>query len=158
MIYSFGFSSTRSAVSHEASKFNRPNEPGPAHGCFSREGTDAEYKGHYSKQVLDCISDLAPPIRLATMAFVTARNSLRTNTAESIAQLTGGEFFHFHGAKDLRRDLIAASNDVPNRYVLSFQPADPTQGIHVLHVKLREIPQPKLKFRSEYWIDEASTN
>ena len=158
VIYSFGFSSTRSAVTHEASKFNRPNEPGPAHGCFSREGADAEYKGHYSKQVLDCISDLAPPLRLATMAFVTARNSLRTNTAESIAQLTGGEFFHFHGAKDLRRDLIAASNDVPNRYVLSFQPVEPTQGIHVLQVKLREYPQLKLKFRSEYWIDENSTN
>ncbi|MGH9587024.1 MAG: VWA domain-containing protein [Acidobacteriaceae bacterium] len=157
VIYSFGFSSTRSAITHEASKLNRPNEPGPAHGCFSRQGADAEYKGHYSKQVIDCISDLAPPLRLATMAFVTARNALRTNTAESIAQLTGGEFFHFHNAKDLRRDLIAASNDVPNRYVLSFQPATPTQGIHMLQVKLREYPQLKLKFRSEYWIDENST-
>src|ERR1700678_2473533 len=32
-MYSFGFSSTRSAVSHEASKFNS-SEQGPAHGCF----------------------------------------------------------------------------------------------------------------------------
>jgi hypothetical protein len=74
-IYSFGFSSTRSAVSNEASKFNRPDEPGPEHGCFSRDGADAEYAGHYSKQVLDCLSDLVPPIRLATMTFVTARNA-----------------------------------------------------------------------------------
>jgi hypothetical protein len=58
-LYSFGFSSTRAAVSHEKAKFNRPDEPGPAHGCFSREGADAEYEGHYSRQVLDCLSQLA---------------------------------------------------------------------------------------------------
>ncbi len=81
-MYSFGFSSTRSAVAHEASKLNN-SQPGPAHGCFSKEGADAEYEGHYSKQVLDCISQLAPPLRLATMAFLATRNSLRTNTAES---------------------------------------------------------------------------
>ena len=56
--------------------------------------------------MLDCLSDLAPPIRLATMTFVTARNALRTNTAESIAQLTGGEFFHFHDEKDLKAGLV----------------------------------------------------
>ena len=50
-MYSFAFSSTRAAVSHEASKLNNET-PGPAHGCFSREGADAEYEGHYSKQVL----------------------------------------------------------------------------------------------------------
>ena len=94
----------------------------PRHGCFSREGADAEYEGHYGKQVLDCISQLAPPLRLATMTFLAARNALRTNTAESIAQLTGGEFFHFHDAKDLKAGLIAVSNDVPNYYVLSFRP------------------------------------
>ena len=74
-MYSFAFSSTRSAVSHEASKFGYGGntDPGPAHGCFSREGADAEYEGYYSKQVLDCISQLAPPLRLATMAFLTAQ-------------------------------------------------------------------------------------
>src|SRR5882762_7277942 len=53
-IYSFGFSSTRSAISHEASKLSS-NDPGPEHGCFSRTGPDPEYQGHYGKQVLDCI-------------------------------------------------------------------------------------------------------
>jgi hypothetical protein len=36
-IYTFGFSSTRSAVSHEASKLSS-KDPGPAHGCLSRTG------------------------------------------------------------------------------------------------------------------------
>jgi VWFA-related protein len=153
-IYSFGFSSTRSVVSHEASKFSS-KDPGPAHGCFSRTGADPEYEGHYSKQVLDCISQLAPPLRLATMTFLAARSSLRTNTAESLAQLTGGEFFHFRDAKDLKAGLIALSNDIPNYYVLSFQPANPAPGLHALHVATKGRPQYVTNFRSEYWVDDT---
>ncbi|MFZ0662624.1 MAG: VWA domain-containing protein [Acidobacteriaceae bacterium] len=154
-IYSFAFSSTRFAVSHEASKFNRPDEPGPAHGCFSRQGIDAEYKNHYGKQVLDCISDLAPPLRFATMAFLAARDNLRKNTAESVARLTGGEFFRFRNVRTLHRNLITASNDVPNRYVLSFTPTSPTPGLHVLRLKLKDNPDLRLRARTEYWIDPA---
>ncbi len=153
-MYSFAFSSTHAAVHHEASKFTGLN-PGPTHGCFSRDGADAEYEGHYSKQVLDCISQLAPPVRLATMAFVAARNSLRTNTAESIAQLTGGEFAHFSNAKDLQKSLVAVSNDVPNFYLISFHPQPPTPGLHSLHVELRDHPPFELKARSAYWIDDV---
>jgi VWFA-related protein len=163
-MYSFGFSSTRAAVSHEASKYGHPSatasgvelqstEPGPAHGCFSREGADAEYQGHYSKQVLDCISQLAPPLRLATMAFLVARNALRTNTAEAIAQLTGGEFFHFHEDKDLKAGLIAVSNDVPNYYALSFHPTPLTPGLHALHLEIKGGAHLVIKSRSEYWMD-----
>jgi VWFA-related protein len=163
-MYSFAFSSTRSAVSHEASKFGvaslsvtgieaKSSEPGPAHGCFSREGADAEYDGHYDKQVLDCISQLAPPLRLATMTFLTARNALRTNTAASIAQLNGGEFFHFNDAEDLKAGLIAVSNDVPNYYVLSFRPTSLSPGLHALHLLIKGRPKLTVKYRSEYWID-----
>lgn len=152
-IYSFAFSSTGAAVSHEASKLES-DEPGPAHGCFSKEGANPEYEGHYDKQVLDCISQLAPPLRLATMTFITARNSLRTNTAESVAQLAGGEFHHFHDAKSLKAGLIALSNDVPNYYVVSFRPTSPTPGLHALHVEAKGHRQVVLTSRREYWIDD----
>jgi VWFA-related protein len=153
-MYTFAFSSTHAAVRHEASKFNQ-SDPGPAHGCFSRDGADAEYEGHYSKQVLDCISQLAPPVRLATMAFVAARNGLRTNTAESIAQLTGGEFVHFNNPKDLQKGLITVINDMPNYYLLSFHPQPPTPGLHDLRVELKDHPPFELKARNAYWIDDA---
>ena len=156
-MYSFAFSSTRASVSHEASKFSN-DTPGPAHGCFSREGADAEYEGHYSKQVLDCISQLAPPLRLATMTFLTARNSLRKKTAESIADLTGGEFFRFHNAKDLKSSLITVSNTVPNYYVLSFRPSAGTPGVHALHVETKDHPDLVVKARREYWIDDDSVH
>ncbi len=156
-IYSFAFSSTSSALAHEASKLDN-SEPGPAHGCLSREGADPEYAGHYSKQVLDCISQLAPPLRLATMTFLTARNALRTNAAESVAQLAGGEFHHFHDAKSLRTGLIALSNDVPNYYVVSFRPTSPSPGLHALHVEAKGRQQWVLISRREYWIDDDSVH
>jgi VWFA-related protein len=152
-IYSYAFSSTHAAVAHEASKLSG-GAPGPAHGCFSREGADPEYDGHYSKQVLDCISQLAPPLRLATMAFLAARSSLRKNTAESFAQLNGGEFHRFHNAKDLKAGLIAASNDVPNYYVLSFSPTSAAPGLHALHVTTKSGTHLIARSRREYWIDE----
>jgi len=155
-MYSFSFSSTRAAVAHEASKFNG-STPGPAHGCFSRDGADREYDGHYSKQVLDCISQLAPPLRLATMTFLAARTGLRTKTAESVAQLAGGEFFHFRDAKELKAGLIALSNDLPNYYVLSFRPAAPTPGLHALHVETQSRQPLVLNSRREYWIEDDTT-
>lgn len=161
VVYSFAFSSTRSALSHEASKLNN-STPGPEHGCFSKQGADAEYEGHYSAQVLDCLSQLAPPLRLGTMAFLAARNALRTNTAQTITQLTGGEFYKFRDAKDLQKDLIAATRDVPNRYVLSFRPkgvaagSGPNAGVHALKVELPARPDFELRYRSEYWAEAAS--
>lgn len=155
IMYTFGFSSTRFAVSHEASKFSS-DVPGPAHGCFSKNGADPEYKGHYSRQVLDCISQLAPPLRFATMAYLAARNGLRTNTAESIANLTGGEFFHFKDAKSLQKGLVSIANDVPNYYILTFHPTDPTPGPHALHMQLKNDPGYSLKSRTQYWIDEPA--
>jgi VWFA-related protein len=151
--YSFAFSSTSSAVKHEASKFDSKN-PGPAHGCFSKKGADVEYEGHYSKQVLDCISQLAPPLRLATMAFIAARGSLKVKTAETVANLAGGRFFPFKNEKDLKTALIALSNDVPNYYVLSFRPTAPTPGIHALHVGTARRGPFNIDARREYWIDD----
>jgi VWFA-related protein len=158
-VYSFGFSSTKAALAHNAPGiqvfgYNHPNEPGPPHGCFSREGADAEYDGHYSRQVLDCLSLLAPPLRLAQMTYLTARNGLRTNTAASLAQLTGGEFFRYSKTNDLRQGLIALSHDVLQYYVLSFRPTPPTPGPHALHLEIRNHRQLTLKSRTEYWIDD----
>ena len=153
-IYSFAFSSTRAAVSHEASKFSS-HDSGPEHGCLSHTGADSEYEDHYSKQVLDCISQLAPPLRLATMTFLAAHNGLRTNTAQSLAQLTGGEFYHFNNARDLKAGLIGVSNNIPNYYVLSFRPADPTPGLHALHVVTKHHQQLVTRFRREYWVEDS---
>jgi hypothetical protein len=91
------------------------------------------------------------------MTFLAARNALRTKTAESIAQLAGGEFFHFHDARDLKAGLITLSNDVPNYYVLSFRPTAPTPGLHALHVETKGRPKLLINSRREYWIEDETT-
>jgi VWFA-related protein len=165
-IYSFSFSSTKSAVKHEASKFPRPggtpytNEPYSAGGCMSRDSVaDPDAHGKRGVQALNCASDLLPPLRLARMAFLTAREGLQRNVPESVAQLTGGEYFAFKDATTLRRLLIPISNDVPNYYVLSFSPQSPTPGLHKLELRLRDKPQLQLRARNAYWVDaEAAAN
>jgi VWFA-related protein len=158
-LYSFGFSTTKAALAKnrpgmQAFGYDRPNEPGPPHGCFSRDGADAEYDGHYSRQVFDCLALLAPPLRLAQMGYLTARNGLRTNTAATLAELTGGEFFHYSNAKELREGLISVSHDVLQYYVLSYRPTSPTPGPHVLHLEIKDRPQLTLKSRTHYWIED----
>jgi VWFA-related protein len=160
IIYSVGFSSTRGQIGKEAGKLNS-SEPGPQHGCFSRDlGTNADGKPiqpeeSRATQNYDCIAQLLPPLRLAKMAEIAAVNGLRRNAAESVARLTGGEFYKFKDAKSLDRDLATISNHVPNRYVLSFRPQNPHVGAHALELKLKDYPQLSVEARSSYWVEDA---
>jgi VWFA-related protein len=157
IIYSVAFGSTRIDVKGESEKLNS-DEPGPVHGCFSRDfGTDAD--GHpippptsAATQTFDCFTELAPPLRLAKMAEIIVRNALRKNTAEEVARLTGGEFAKFHDAKTLDRDLFTLSNHVPNRYTLSFVPSAPTPGYHALQLTLKDHTNLKVDSRNGYWL------
>jgi len=160
-IYSFGFSSAKAAVSHEASKLPRPggsayaDEPYAPGGCMSRDpAADPDAHGKRSVQALDCASDLLPPLRLARMAFLAAKEGLRRNVPESVAQLTGGEYFPFKDSKTLSRHLISISNDVHNYYLLSFRPQSPQAGMHALELAVKNRPELQLKARKAYWVDD----
>jgi VWFA-related protein len=163
-IYSIGFHTTGSAVAHEGRKFGYEGQPaldpGPQHGCFSRDlGTDANGKPiqpteSRSSQDLNCAEELLPPLRLAHMAEIAARNALRHNISESVAHLTGGEYFKFKNVKTLDHDLFAIANHIPNRYVLSFHPQSPAPGFHSIVLKLRDYPQLSVDARNGYWVNE----
>lgn len=163
-IYSFAFSSTKAAARHEAAKLPIPNHrtvysstPYKAGGCMSREpDADPDAHGNRKLQALDCAEDLLPPLRIARLAFVAARESLARNVPETVARLTGGEYFAFKDARSLARGLVAVSNDVPNRYVLSFAPTAPHPGLHQLELRLKDRPGLELKARSAYWVDEGA--
>lgn len=160
-IYSFAFSTTKDTWRHEGSKL--PNPAGPTQysqtpyapgGCMSRQAdADPDAHGNRNLQALDCASDLLPPIRLARMAYLAAIDSMHRNVPETVAKLTGGEYFTFKDAKSLRQDLVSIANDVPNHYVLSFQPSAPHPGLHSLSLTLKAHPDLLLKARSAYWID-----
>jgi VWFA-related protein len=163
-IYSFGFSSTKMAVKHEGSKLPRPGgspyeeEPYAKGGCMSHDqDADPDAHGNRSVQALDCASDLIPPLRLGRMAFLAAKDGLQRNVPESVAQLTGGEYFAFKDATTLSRHLITISNDAPNYYVLSFHPQSPLPGLHALNLRLKGRPELQLSARNSYWVDAVNT-
>jgi VWFA-related protein len=163
-IYSFGFSSTKMAVKHEGSKLPRPggspyeSEPYAKGGCMSHSpDADPDAHGSRSVQALDCASDLIPPLRLGRMAYLAAKDGLQRNVPESVAQLTGGEYFAFKDATTLSRHLITISNDAPNYYVLSFHPQSPLPGLHALNLRLKDRPELQLSARNSYWVDVLNT-
>ncbi len=162
-IYSFSFSSTKTALKHEAAKLPRPfkgtvysSTPYPRGGCMSREpGADPDAHGSRGLQALDCASDLIPPLRLARLALIAAKGSMERNVPETVARLTGGESFEFNDRRSLTRNLVTISNDVPNHYVLSFEPQRPHKGLHALQLRLKDRPELEVKARSAYWVDEG---
>ena len=67
---------------------------------------------------------LMPEIEMARMAATVAIDGLRKNIPETVARVTGGEYFQFISEKGLARDLNMVGNHIPNRYMLSFQPPE----------------------------------
>jgi VWFA-related protein len=162
-IYSFGFSTTGAAVKHETSKLPAPggtaysNEPYKPGGCMSKDPkADSDAHGNRAKQALDCAGDLLPPLRLARIAFLAAKDGLKRNVPESVAQLTGGEYFAFKDAKTLAQHLITISNDVPNYYFLSFRPQSLHPGLHALELRVKNRPEYKVNARKGYWVDTGA--
>ncbi|HVG90837.1 MAG TPA: VWA domain-containing protein, partial [Alphaproteobacteria bacterium] len=159
-IYAFGFSTTQAAVKREASKLPAPggtaysNEPYQPGGCMSKDPkADPDAHGNRAAQALDCAGDLLPPLRLARIAFLAAKDGLKRNVPESVAQLTGGEYFAFKNAKTLAQHLITISNDVPNYYFLSFRPQSLHSGPHALELRVKNRPEYKVRARKGYWVD-----
>jgi len=164
VIYSVGFHTTGTDVGEETSKFGFENgpelSPGPQHGCFSRDlGVDAD--GNPIKptesagaQDLNCAEELLPPLRLAHLAEIAARHALKRNISESVAHLTGGEYFQFKNVKTLDHDLFTIANHIPNRYVLTFRPQSPTPGFHTIVLKLRDESKLSVDARNGYWVND----
>jgi len=150
-IYSVGFASTKADIAREGEKLSS-DEPGPEHGCFAHDPT-ADSR---ATQNFDCLAQLLPPMRLAKIAEIAARDGLRRNIPETVARLTGGEYFKFKDAKTLNHDLLTIANHIPNRYVLSFQPQAPHPGMHALELILTDYDHLTIEARRSYWVDDPS--
>ena len=154
VIYSVAFSSSRAESKAEASKLIQSHTPGPPGGCMAKDPeADPNISENELAKAFECLNILIPPIRLAKIAALIGINGLRRNTPETVAKLTGGEYFKFVNAKSLEQDLNTVSNHIPNRYVLSFHPQAPQPGIHALRLTLKEHADLKVTARSSYWID-----
>jgi hypothetical protein len=157
-VYSLAFSTSKSEIKHEGPQIfgqinlfgvaiGPPAAPGPSGGCMSRatdpdQDPDAELPGSRFKQTWDCLSLLAPPLRVAKMAAMLARNALRQNVPLAVAQITGGEYFHFTTFTDMEGDLAAISNHVP------------AVGMHAIELRLRDHPDLIVTARNSYWAEQ----
>ena len=166
-IYSLAFSSGKADAGHYGAKelpFSKSDggvklenaNPNPPHGCMGKD-PDADATQNRAVQAFDCLTQLAPPLALAKMAAIAATESMQQNAPETVARLTGGEYFKFEDARSLVRGLVTISNHVPNRYVLSFHPEGPHAGYHSVEVQLRDRPGLRVTARTGYWADGDST-
>ena len=156
VIYSVGFSSAVSESKHEAGKLLGDSNPGPAGGCMAKDhADDPETSNNRAVQAFDCLSLLAPPLRLARIAYIAATAGLKTNIPETVAKLTGGEYFKLTSERGLERSIQTIGNHLPNRYVLSFHPQSPHPGLHAIGLKLRDYTNLTVNARSSYWADDS---
>jgi von Willebrand factor type A domain len=167
-IFAVAFGSSRSTVNRELPKTlgsgpipwlstQGPVDPGPNHGCFSRDKNDPRVDPQEKpiEQTWDCLSLLAPPLRIAKAMYLAAAEGMHKNVPETVTHLTGGEYFLFHNQKSLDQELFTLANHVPNRYVLSFQPKNPHTGPHALSLTLPGRPQFTVTARETYWAEDA---
>lgn len=126
--------------------------PNPPHGCMGKD-PDPDATQNKAVQAYDCLTQLIPPLALAKMATIRASDGLERNVPETVAQLTGGEYFKFENSRSLVRNLLTISNHVPNRYILSFQPQSPHPGFHAVELKLNDHPGLRITARNGYWAD-----
>ena len=167
-IYTLSFSSKSELGRKSALALNNPT-PGPRHGCMAKNtppetgdpeadqeaaaAVPARTGKQVANQAYDCLGLLLPPLALAKIAFTASLNGLKRNVPETVAELTGGEYFHFKDAKTMERDMQTISNHVPNRYMLSFHPASPHPGLHAVDLRLNNYPNLDLAARNSYWVE-----
>jgi len=180
-IYSLGFPTIKSEAGRRSAQAFSNDTPGPRHGCMGKEtvttGTTADDSqsgtiagttdgaatapsrtaGQVANQAYDCLSLLAPPLALAKMAVMAGMSGLQRNVPETVADLTGGEYFPFKNAKDLERDLEDIAKHVPNRYMLSFHPQSPHAGLHAVALRLKNYPNLDVSARASYWVETDAT-
>jgi VWFA-related protein len=166
-IYSLGFSTTKADMQHDQEEFNSDLTPAPTHGCFAKDqsnGSDThpvqvpDGKGNNrAMQTFNCLSLLAPPLFIAEMATMAALDSMHRNVPESVARLTGGEYFKFENTRSLERGLITISNQIPNSYALSFSPQADSPGLHAIDVRLKDRTDLHVDARKSYWADSSKS-
>ena len=177
-IYSIGFSTGKSEAAHYAER-NLPEHfdsrvklgwlrlenphPNPPHGCMGKRpdpdpDPDPDTTNNKWIQAYDCLTQLAPPLGLAKMAAIEAVDGMKTNVPETVARMTGGEYFKLSKPKELEGYLSTIANHVPNRYVLSFYPQNPHSGLHTLRLSAPNYSGLEITARTTYWIDPPTSS
>jgi VWFA-related protein len=80
-----------------------------------------------------------------------AINAMKKNAPKTLASMSGGEYAPFALDRGFERRLSEEAKHARNRYMLSFQPSDPSPGLHTIQVKLSEDYGAHVVARASYW-------
>jgi VWFA-related protein len=80
--------------------------------------------------------------------------AMQRNAGETMAQLTGGDFFRFNSERDFEDRIGDIGNHIHNRYNLAFQPSNPRPGFHSLLVEVRQSKVNIVSAREGYWASD----
>ena len=90
-----------------------------------------------------CAAQLLPPLILARMAELAARNALRQEYLGGGRKPDRRRELQVQGREDSDTAILfTISNHIPNRYVLSFHPLNPHPGFHAIALKLPDAYRP----------------
>jgi VWFA-related protein len=83
-----------------------------------------------------------------------ARQAMRKNASKSVASMTGGEYELFTSRKSFERFMTEFTNHLHSRYLLHFQPNNPSPGLHEVRVRLRQQGDYQVLARRSYWVED----
>lgn len=91
------------------------------------------------------------PLQLIMLAV----NALRRNVPHTLASVTGGEYTNFNTQKGFERGVHRLANHIHNYYLLSFQGATNSPGLHRITLKIPDYPDAKIRYRLTYYAGET---
>ncbi len=85
-------------------------------------------------------------------ALVMAVKAFKKNVAKEVALESGGEYATFTGDKRFEQKVVDAARHMRNRYLITFNPSDPTPGLHTIRVRTTEDYGARVVARANYWL------
>ncbi len=87
--------------------------------------------------------------------FSTLTKSAQENVPQTVAKMSGGDYYLFGDEKTLEDRMAKINNHFFNQYLLSFTPKKLSLGQHSLRVEIVGRDDVAVAARTGYWVDET---
>ncbi len=99
-------------------------------------------------------NEMQQGVNFLDLAYRTAQ-AMRKNVPETVTRMTGGEYQLFATRKKFDMRMNDFTNHLHSRYLLSFSPQRPHEGLHQIRVRLRTADGSTVLARTSYWAEGA---
>jgi len=80
------------------------------------------------------------------------------NAAQSLAQLTGGDFFEFKDTKTFEARMLEVASHIHNRYMLRLDTSGAKPGLHSLRVVVQIAGEHRVMAKTAYFVPDKSAD